>query len=74
MNSTGSGLLRGVKMGPICSPETLVLNHFTPRNNPEDNNLIKPLLQETGAVPEILPLLVSETNVLNQRPVKLFEQ
>jgi hypothetical protein len=23
-------------MGPIISPETSVLNHLTPRNNPED--------------------------------------
>jgi hypothetical protein len=28
-----------LKMGPICSPETSLLHHLTPRNNPEDGRI-----------------------------------
>ena len=30
---------RSLKMGPICSPETLASNHLTLRNNPNDGRL-----------------------------------
>jgi hypothetical protein len=36
-------------MGPICSPETSVSNHLTPRNNPEDGRIQMTLVITLGS-------------------------
>ena len=49
-----SGQLNPLKMEPIDSPEILVLNRLTQRNNPEDKNSVQPRRKPTISQPPVL--------------------